>query len=396
MHARNNAAYSVGTNYNANILSGEINTSDMAETADRFYSNAGYRTILNVVPTRTNLTTYNSEKVYNLESSIVFLAGHADSTSMAWNYKNQGGNYDVQISSDKRNYEYSNGVYEIGMTQYNNKENRLVIFAGCHTAQGDSNIAKVVQQNGAETTLGWKEEVAVGSFRTWTERFNKLIVIGGNTVKNVALTANNHIYMDNRIKNYVIYGNQNNVLSNNRTIAQSSKKDERSIILNKTVSDANATISTESMIEIINEQLIKFEPNINLSDYKIEKNGNDFTYYDYVLYVDGIRTNLGFTIITKENKILSITDHTKNLDISKKTEYIKDLMLHKNLSSNYINDIATDTLNKAKKENMNLDSLIQKKEVYYDTDKDELYLVTMIELETKRGQKSILDLYEKL
>lgn len=42
----------------------------------------------------------------------------------------------------------------------------------------------------------------------------------------------------------------------------------------------------------------------DLNNYKLETSGNDVKYYDYVLYVGNIRTNLGYTVsINKDNEI---------------------------------------------------------------------------------------------
>lgn len=150
------------------------------------------------------------------------------------------------------------------------------------------------------------------------------------------------------------------------------------------------------MIEFINAELKKYEPNINLTNYKVEKNGYEFTYYDYVLYVDDVRTDLGYTVVTKENKILSITDHTKGLDITKKIKNIKDLVSRKKLSTKRINEIAINTFNNTEEDNKGLKLTKHENKFYYDTDKDQLYLITMIKSETNEGQKSILDIYDKL
>lgn len=65
--------------------------------------------------------------------------------------------------------------------------------------------------------------------------------------------------------------------------------------------------------------------NVNLNDFKLEINGVHETYYDFVLYVNNIRTNLGYTII--ENNIdhnLRFVDNMNNLSYNEIVNLIKN------------------------------------------------------------------------
>ncbi len=58
--------------------------------------------------------------------------------------------------------------------------------------------------------------------------------------------------------------------------------------------------------------------NVNLNDFKLEINELHKTYYDFLLYVNNIRTNLGYTIIENNtDHNLRFVDNMNNLYIMK-------------------------------------------------------------------------------
>lgn len=61
--------------------------------------------------------------------------------------------------------------------------------------------------------------------------------------------------------------------------------------------------------------------NVNLNDFKLEINELHKTYYDFLLYVNNIRTNLGYTII--ENN----TDHNLRFVNNMNNLYIMKLLI---------------------------------------------------------------------
>lgn len=61
--------------------------------------------------------------------------------------------------------------------------------------------------------------------------------------------------------------------------------------------------------------------NVNLNDFKLEINELHKTYYDFLLYVNNIRTNLGYTII--ENN----TDHNLRFVGNMNNLYIMKLLI---------------------------------------------------------------------
>lgn len=65
--------------------------------------------------------------------------------------------------------------------------------------------------------------------------------------------------------------------------------------------------------------------NVNLNDFKLEINRLHKTYYDFVLYVNNIRTNLGYTIIENNtNHNLRFVDNMNNLSYNEIVNLIKN------------------------------------------------------------------------
>lgn len=65
--------------------------------------------------------------------------------------------------------------------------------------------------------------------------------------------------------------------------------------------------------------------NVNLNDFKLEINGLHKTYYDFVLYVNNIRTNLGYTIIENNtDHNLRFVDNMNNLSYNEIVNLIKN------------------------------------------------------------------------
>ena len=84
--------------------------------------------------------------------------------------------------------------------------------------------------------------------------------------------------------------------------------------------------------------------NVNLNDFKLEINGLHKTYYDFVLYVNNIRTNLGYTIIENNtDHNLRFVDNMNNLSYNEIVNLIKNSSNTNNniksIDSNYLENI---------------------------------------------------------
>lgn len=136
--------------------------------------------------------------------------------------------------------------------------------------------------------------------------------------------------------------------------------------------------------------MLNYNPDINLENYKLEINGVHEIYYDYVLYIDGIRTNLGYTIaLNPNNKSIKLIDNMMGLSYEKAK-----------LIVNESNNTSTETKSKMNKAHEKIQSLNEKDNIranvideikYYDFDENKLYYV--VEYELYNNENYIINSY---
>lgn len=88
--------------------------------------------------------------------------------------------------------------------------------------------------------------------------------------------------------------------------------------MHKKIEMKNKNNIANTDVNKINSFLKDNVDNVNLNDFKLEINELHKTYYDFLLYVNNIRTNLGYTIIENNtDHNLRFVDNMNNLYIMK-------------------------------------------------------------------------------
>ena len=88
--------------------------------------------------------------------------------------------------------------------------------------------------------------------------------------------------------------------------------------MHKKIEMKNKNNIANTDVNKINSFLKDNVDNINLNNFKLEINELHKTYYDFLLYVNNIRTNLGYTIIENNtDHNLRFVDNMNNLYIMK-------------------------------------------------------------------------------
>jgi Uncharacterized protein conserved in bacteria len=398
----NRTSFSVGTDYKKNIFDiFQINTTGDAEYAFNTYKAMGWLSTVSTAPTKSYMQGKHSNGYYRLESSILFFSGHGNNDSMGWNYQGKGGNYAVDITTGTGNYNYSNGTLGIGLGQFRSSQNDLVVFAGCETAKGTNNISRYVVDRGAKTSIGWTVSIGAGSHTNWLKRFNDKLKTNNSTIQAAATHASGYTYVDNGVKNYKIYGDKHQIPLHNFLIAMMMNNNttvqENQYVINSEITISKNLSTEENMKASINAIISNnISSKFNSYDYKIEVNGTDEIIYDYVLYVNGVRTDLGYSVITKDNKILSIYDNTRNLNIGDTKDAINNSISQKDISANKLASMTSTALAKVEKEYADFNSIIENEITYFDTISNKLYQVTLIKIENSRGQISIIEHYDEI
>ena len=86
--------------------------------------------------------------------------------------------------------------------------------------------------------------------------------------------------------------------------------------MHKKIEMKNKNNIANTDVNKINSFLKDNVDNINLNNFKLEINELHKTYYDFLLYVNNIRTNLGYTIIENNtDHNLRFVDNMNNLYI---------------------------------------------------------------------------------
>lgn len=398
----NRTAFAVGTDYRPNFLSGDINTTEEAKYAHNVYSSMGWNSVLITETTTTNMVGKHSNGYAYLESSIVFLSGHGSAAGMSWDYKGKGGKHNVIIRhASSINFTVEDGAITIGLGGYKMSQNDLIVYAGCQTANGTTNLTNVAVSRGAQTAIGWSTDVHAISHVTWLKRFNDKLK-EKKSIQVAAEYANSFNYSNNSVKNYVIFGDKNFILGENYEIASSASLNNIIEDINRNEYIINKEITTESGEVSENDIKRNIEKTIqetiysdfNASDYKVEINGSEIITYDYVLYVKGARTDLGYTIKVKGNKILNIFDNTngKNIETIKKNAD-KDT-IQKVISTKMVTSSLTKAKKYAQQEYDNFDTEVVDNIIYLDTNDNQLYEATFVKVTDKNGNHSIISKFE--
>lgn len=378
--SNNKTALAVGATYSDGVSS--VNNANDAYST---YNAMGLTSKKITSPTASNLTGSHSNGTPYLQSGIVYLNGHANSSLME--FPNS-----IYI---KKNSTISGS--NIGIGYYDNTKTALIEFAGCQTANGDNNITKYGNDQGANITIGWTTDLSVGSFVNWNTRFNDKIQTKTTSVNSAAQSASNHIYLSNTVKNYKVYGaggyNPWYWITGSTT---ASATNHNTLESNEFVIETEKGINYfdmenhEEFDKIISKFITEnISADFNLSNYKLEISGNDVKYYDYVLYVGSVRTNLGYTVsINKENEIHLFDNMQNHKEESSIKKVLTETENYKNVNYDRFDKLA---LSESLKNVDGTSSKVVNRIKYYDFDSNKAFYVVEVLNTTQSGA---MNLYE--
>lgn len=375
------------------VYSDGLNTSEDANNAHNAYSSMGLSYMKKITsPTISAVKGSHSNGTAYLNSGIVFMSGHGNKDLMAFN-KSGGTEFYIQANTT------TVGNY-IGIGNYVNASNALIVFAGCETAKGSSNISSYVVNKGAKISIGWTTSVNAGSHTNWLKRFNNKIKDKSTTVANAKRSADGYIYLDSRVKNGKIYGSSGynpwyfmSGGSKSQTISNISSKHE--YISNEyfvTKYNNNEILSKESNVLNIVENFIveNIDSSFDKSDYILEVNGVDTKYYDYIMYVDGIRTNFGYSIAVDKDGTVRLYDNTNSkTSASLKQNLTSNNTLSKKFKVYDFDQQVTDDYHDCK-------ITPYMKTNYYDVTDEKLYQVAIYDIEFSNGILTSVEYKEEL
>ena len=393
VYASNDYSFSVGTKYSNNT---DDDSSDEATIVYNNLYDMGYKSKLLTIPTYSTLTAKNSDSTkYLLESDILYFLGHASSTTISWNYLGKGGEYAVAIRNDNSNVSDKNWTY-VGMGNYNMSKVDLGVFMGCSTASNsNNNLPKYAYSQSATTTIGWTKDIPQADTSLWTRRFYGQLK-NGDTVQKALDYANSFTYSNSAIKNTRLYGNEKliikfSIIAGINLPEKTEKLSSYTVNQKLDIAGLDSIAKQRSIGEIIRTNV---NENFNIDDFIVETAENDSgIIYDYYYTVNGIKTNIGYTVFidSKETKIMNIVDNMNNIPLKKDVNKI--YLDPQNLSENRLQ------IMRDKATAVNDDSLISKKIIdeykYYDIKNNKLYYNIVVESIDMIPQTKSIEYYQE-
>ncbi len=376
----NKTALSIGVDY-ADGTSGV----DQATNSYDTYTSMGLTTKKITNTTGTNVQGKHSNGTKYLESGIIYLVGHSEYAGMTFINN-------VRITSSTYNID-TDTKHIFGIRSYDNTKTSMITFAGCNTAQaGEDHLALLTYGSGTKITMGWTTDLNIASYKNWNKRFNEKIKDKSTSALSAAESASNHIYLSNTVKNYRLYGKFNK----NPWYFLNTKSTDN-LISNERISSIKINENTDGIVKNYNENIQEIDSylmneigNINLNDYKLEINGVHKTYYDYVLYINGVRTNLGYTIV-KDNTTNELTLY--NNAPEDKIQTAKRIITNSNINTLTFEKSIEQKIKKYYNEYKinNVDDII-----YYDSDNEKMYVVKEFKATSSDGNYILTNIMEEV
>lgn len=311
-------SYSIGTNYGDGV-----DTSSSAKNAATNFTIAGYTSYYNIKPTISYLEGNNADGQKRLESDIVFLAGHANYDSMAWNYLGNGGNYNCGVYYKQSFQSSSSDTQYVGINDLDLSDTELITFAGCKTANNSTNLLTKAVAAGADVAVGFEDSIGTTSATEWRGHYVSGLALGKSVSQAISYADNNFSYDDDSVKTSTYEGTGSTVIkiSSKSSIQSNTKYDIKTFI------DAESELADGSLVldikpapthEIkdkisVNVKLGKYD---KLSEYIVNNINSNFNIdsYETNVYVDdnGIGT-ITFTLLIGDFK----TDVQYNVAVKK-------------------------------------------------------------------------------
>ncbi len=308
-----------------------------------------YSDLIMLVPSLSATLSYNN---------VYFFVGHADSNRMHWGEYRTGtkrAGISIIENDTHENYNYVDPTF-IGAD--------LAIYMGCGTAfNSTNNLPKYGYNKGQKFTIGWSAEyIYDNDTDEWTRYFFDALE-NGKTIKTSINIANSYNYRNNSyMKSTVTFGSDKSLKS---------AKNTNSEFENKVYLKNSAELNNTSGVEYIRKN---FDNNFNEEDYYLETTSNDEqTIYTYSLKINGVKTNIGYTIIKNNiNNDVEIIDNFQNKELTEMKNISK--LSKSNIDSINEKDLVMQALSKYTNSSENNATIsYNSSQKYYDAIKDVLY-----------------------
>lgn len=376
-----------GTAFSMGALFDGIDTRPETLHASRCYTSMGYNSSYSTSPTYDLLIgSANGSK--RLESDILFISGHGREDGKRIRVLNTG----VITGST------SNGF--VGVNNINWNTTKLVVYAACLTAKtGENNhISLETYRKGADTVLGWHQEIGATSHTKWLNRFNSHLASGNSFSSSFQYASSFNDYSDNRVKDLGVYGDWNTTYSTKKTDVMENTN-------TITVTEDIEFTKENQNIEGIKELVKSINPNFNEDDYKLDifnlnEKDNFFT-IDFIHRINGFTTDLGYNIAVSNGKVTSITDNDADIPIAmddmQKLSGEEETISLKNARNEAIKNAKNNDISKLSTsgdENINITE--QSSDYYYDINTNKKYYRILTTTVDEEGYVNVSEYYREI
>lgn len=255
--------------------------------------------------------------------------------------------------------------------------------AGVNNTPDRNSISYKTAERGAQVTLGFREEIVLGSAENWAKRYNERLGQGYG-VDDAVKYADSFIYITSGIKTGHIWhhGDPNIKIGKYRSSNLLELEDERIIGLKQEKSSATINNITETIKSIDNSFNIE-NYDVNLSNFTSGEVGSDeitteATFIDLQLKIGEYKTEAGYTIEMKNGEIINIYDN--NIDIEKQNQLLrsKNNELNESIENNIVSQLKVKAIQSVE-DKYNNEVIVKDNEVestyFYDLNTDKKYII---------------------
>ena len=306
---------SVGT------YTGPTDTTQEATYANKIFKKNGYYGILKTTPEQTDFTSKN------LNSSMLFLAGHGSGTDLTFPYYNS--NKEVGISTSHL------PIKNFTSIENQSFDNTIIgILAACHSGERGG-IADYIRKNGAICTLGWQGKVNDTGMEDYCYLLLDYLDDGNpmmeSMISTVAGLANGdgpsgliwddkgENEEDKNVINTLVYGNYNYGI-NGRTrnsITESIKEDFQFSAIDtkakvyRNIDKVNYDIGSKDYSEINEYIKNNIDSEFNTDKFEVSEREMFKDSGCYIVtctyYIEDFKTNFAYNIFIIGNKVVEIS-----------------------------------------------------------------------------------------
>ena len=310
-------AYSIGVDH------GSVGTMTGDFTNNVHYANMCYGLIpsithsyYNCSPTISYMKGNNPAGFRRIASRIVFLNGHANPTTIVFNYHNLYGVFNTGVTTGSDTIKYA------GLSSTNMSGVELISFVGCSTGEGIDNLPSKAVSKGATTAVGFVDAISsrTEAGQEWCKKYNDALAMNYSVAEAISYATVCSPYSN--LGAYVtVYGDSTNrlidntvsTLSNNSNTFDSIRVNIPFIELHNFEKAAYSKCKTNlsSIVEVIK----RFDGSFNAKEYNVygncfsEQGKTGMIVFNYV--INGrIETNFAYVISVNHGVITKI-DKTK-------------------------------------------------------------------------------------